>query len=328
MADTRTILSIDGGGIRGVIPAMVLREIEDQTGRRIAELFDVIAGTSTGGLIALGLACPDDGPAPRFRAQELVELYEREGKTIFPHHLFGRLRQLGDEKYSADGLEKVLEDTFGDTRLKDALTGVIVPAYDIELREPVFFRSQRAKEDPDTYDFRMRDVARATSAAPTYFEPMRLRAGGSREDYTLVDGGVFANNPGMCAFVDAYAGKARFTDTLVVSLGTGELTRPLPYGEARHWGLAGWGRRILDVVFDGVSDTVNFQLEQILEEHYYRFQTKLDKGQDDLDDASHANVENLKEEAAQLIDQNTAKVTEVCNKLRSSRASPAMRRVS
>lgn len=161
MADTRTILSIDGGGIRGVIPAMVLREIEDQTGRRIAELFDVIAGTSTGGLIALGLACPDDGPAPRFRAQELVELYEREGKTIFPHHLFGRLRQLGDEKYSADGLEKVLEDTFGDTRLKDALTGVIVPAYDIELREPVFFRSQRAKEDPDTYDFRMRDVARA-----------------------------------------------------------------------------------------------------------------------------------------------------------------------
>lgn len=315
MAAMRTILSIDGGGIRGIIPAMVLKEIEDRTGRRIADLFDVIAGTSTGGLIALGLACPGDGSAARFTAQDLVELYEDEGENIFPHDLFGRLRQLRDEKYSAAGLEKVLEDKFGETRLKDALTGVIVPAYDIELRQPVFFRSQRAKEEPDTRDFRMRDVARATSAAPTYFEPLRLPAGGSRPNYTLVDGGVFANNPGMCAFVDAHAGQARPEDTLVVSLGTGELTRPLPYGEARHWGLVGWGRRIVDIVFDGVGDTVNYQLAQILGEHYYRFQTDLDKGQDDLDDASEANLQNLKREADQLLEQDAAKLSEVCSRL-------------
>jgi len=315
MAETRTILSIDGGGIRGIIPAMVLEEIEKRTGRRIADLFDVIAGTSTGGLIALGLASPGNESVPTFTARDLVELYEDDGETIFPHALFGRLRQLGDEKYSAEGLEEVLREKFGDVRLKDALTGVLIPAYDIERRDTVFFRSQRAEAEPGTHDFAMRHVARATSAAPTYFEPLRLPAGGSRADYTLVDGGVFANNPGMCAYVDDYAGEARPENTLLVSLGTGQLTRPLPYGEAKHWGVAGWGRRILDVVFDGVSDTVNYQLAQILEERYYRFQTDLDKGQDDLDDASEANIQNLKIEAEQLIDKEAAKLSEVCSKL-------------
>ena len=315
MAETKTILSIDGGGIRGIIPAMVLKEIEDRTGKRTADLFDVIAGTSTGGLLALGLTCSGEESAPKFTAEDLVELYVDEGEMIFPRELFGRLRQLRDEKYSAAGLEGVLKKRFEDARLKEALTGVIVPAYDIEHRQPLFFRSQRAKDEPDTHDFLMRDVARATSAAPTYFEPLRLPAQGARDDYTLIDGGVFANNPGMCAFVDADAGKARADGTLVVSLGTGQLTRPLPYGEARNWGLAGWGRRILDIVFDGVSDTVDYQLREILGDGYYRFQTDLDKGQDELDDTSPANIKSLKEEAEQLLTKHGDDIDALCRTL-------------
>lgn len=315
MAEMRNILSIDGGGIRGIIPAMVLKEIENRTGKRIADLFDVIAGTSTGGLIALGLACPGEGSSPRFTAEDLVGVYENEGKRIFPQEFFGRLRQLRDEKYSAEGLEEVLMETFAAARLKDALIGVIVPAYDIERRQALFFRSQQAKDKPGTHDFFMREVARATSAAPTYFEPLRLPAEGSRDEYTLVDGGVFANNPGMCAFVDADAGEARAENTLVVSLGTGVLTRPLPYGEARHWGLAGWGRRILDVVFDGVSDTVDYQLARILQERYYRFQTDLDEDQDELDDTSPANIQTLKDEALKLIEDHGDDIDGVCSKL-------------
>ncbi len=310
-----TILSIDGGGIRGVIPAMVLNYIEERTKKGIAELFDVVAGTSTGGIIALGLTCPDESGQPKFTAKDLVDLYETSGEKIFPHEFFGRLRQLVEEKYSARGLEEVLEDKFGDARIKDALTGVIVTAYDIERRKPVFFRRDRARGSPEERDYLMRDVARATSAAPTYFEPLRLRAAPPRADYTLVDGGVFANNPGMCAFVDASAAKARVEDTLMVSLGTGVLTRPLPYGEARHWGLVGWSRRILDVVFDGVSDTVDFQLRQILDHRYHRFQTILDKAEDELDDASAANIENLKLEAEELIEEHGDELDEVCDKL-------------
>ena len=309
------ILSIDGGGIRGVIPAMVLHHIERETGKPISALFDVIAGTSTGGILALGLTCPGEDGGPRFSAEELVELYADCGEQIFPHELFGKLRQLTEEKYDAGGLEEVLRDKLGDARLSQALTGVIVTAYDIGRRKPVFFRSARAKESPEDYDFPIRDVARATAAAPTYFEPVRLPLPDPGPDLTLVDGGVFANNPGMCAFVDARAGKARTRSTLMVSLGTGVLTRPIAFDDARGWGLIHWARPILDVVFDGVSDSVDFQLEQILGTRYHRFQTKLDKANDDMDDASDANIENLKLEAEELIDDNARELKAVCKKL-------------
>jgi patatin-like phospholipase/acyl hydrolase len=298
------ILSIDGGGIRGIIPATVLDHIERQTGRPTAELFDTIAGTSTGGIIALGLTCPGDDGGPKFTAAEIVDLYVRHGPTIFPHELFGKIRQFFEEKYPDDGLNAALEEELGQARLKQSLTNLLVTAYDIEKRKPVFFRSARAREDEE-HDFAMRDVARATSAAPTYFEP----AG------ALIDGGVFATNPGMCAFVDAYAGKARAADTIVVSLGTGSNTRPLSVDAAKGWGLAGWARHILDVVFDGVSDTVDYQLSQILGDTYFRLQTVLDKANDDMDDASAKNLENLKEQGKELVERESAKLDEICRLL-------------
>lgn len=309
------ILSIDGGGIRGVIPAMVLHHIEKQTGKRIAELFDVIAGTSTGGILAVGITCPGESGGPRYSAADLVALYEDCGEQIFPHEWFGKLRQFTEEKYDASGLETVLRDKLGDAMLSEALTGVIVTAYDIGRRAPVFFRSSRAKESPADHDFRIRDVARATAAAPTYFEPVRLPLPAPGPDLTLVDGGVFANNPGMCAFVDAHAGRARTSGTLMVSLGTGVLTRPISFDDARGWGLINWARPILDVVFDGVSDSVDYQLEQILDNSYHRFQTVLDKANDDMDDASARNIENLKLEAEDLIDEKARELETVCEKL-------------
>jgi uncharacterized protein len=309
------MLSIDGGGIRGIIPATVLDYIERKVERPIAELFDVIAGTSTGGIIALGLTCPGEDGRPKFTAEEVVALYEQNGPKIFPHEIFGRVRQLVDEKYSDAGLEAVLNDELGEARLKDAMTSVIVTAYDIGLRQPVFFRSMRAREQPERYDFPMRDVARATAAAPTYFEPAVLELPAPEPALALIDGGVFATNPGMCAFVDAYAGKARVDETLLVSLGTGALTRPIPVDDAKGWGLVGWARHILDVVFDGVSDTVDYQLDQILGDSYYRLQTTLDKANDDMDDASAENMENLKLQAVDLIDSNASKLDEICQLL-------------
>src|SRR3954447_26055367 len=122
------ILSIDGGGIRGLIPAMVLDHIEGKLQRPISELFDVIAGTSTGGIIALGLTCPGDDGRPKFSAADIVDLYVESGPKIFPHEIFGRVRQFVEEKYSDAGLEDVLREELGDARLKDALTSVIVTA--------------------------------------------------------------------------------------------------------------------------------------------------------------------------------------------------------
>src|SRR5580658_7606193 len=260
------ILSIDGGGIRGIIPAMVLAEIEKRTKRPIARLFDLIAGTSTGGILALGLSIPKNPPAPLYAASQLLEIYVRDGTRIFSRGLahkaaaFGNLRRA---KYPAAGIEQVLLEYFGNSRLSDAATDVLITSYEIERSFPFFFRSAIARERSD-YDFPAREVARATSAAPTYFEPMKLLTGTFTDYYTLIDGGVFANNPAACALVEARATHPEASDFLVVSLGTGALNLSLSYAEARTWGVARWAVPLLNIVFDGVSSTVDYQLRQLL----------------------------------------------------------------
>jgi uncharacterized protein len=319
MAGEVRVLSIDGGGIRGVIPAAVLAEIERRAGRTIPEMFDLVAGTSTGGIIALGLTVPGDGGAPRWRAADLLELYRREGEHIFSRSVWQRVRTAGgalDEKYPAAGLEAALLRYFGDARLRDALTPVLVTSYELERREPFFFRSSRATADP-TYDFPMREAARATSAAPTYFEPPQLVNDADGQRYALVDGGVFANNPSMCAHAEVLASD-RAADVMVVSLGTGQLNRPIHHADAKDWGLLGWARSIFDVVMDGVSDTTDYQLEQVLgAERHARFQIELIGASDDMDDASAENIAHLETKAHELIAAQDAELDRVCRALTS-----------
>ncbi len=243
MAEVVKILAIDGGGIRGVIPAMILERLEQLTGKATHELFDLIAGTSTGGILALGLTAPNPAGEARYSAHDLVELYFSEGRTIFPQPLWRRVPGFGlaadvmDEKYPAAGIEDVLERYFGDTMLSEALTDVLVTSYAIERRTPFFFKSRHASTEDRraTHDFAMRDVARSTSAAPTYFEPAVVNAArAERQDYyALVDGGVFANNPSLCALAEAKTMLgADLSEILLVSLGTGEragaVHRPSP----------------------------------------------------------------------------------------------------
>src|SRR5438105_7913756 len=171
------VLSIDGGGIRGIIPAMLLAEIEKRTGKRTADLFDIIAGTSTGGILALALTKPDSSKRPEYAAVDLIDIYLREGTAIFPPSIWREIETAKytlDEKYPSEGIETTLKRHFGDARLRDSLSYVLIPSYEIEKRLPWLFRSERARNDPEHYDFPMWQVARATSAAPTYFEPPRI----------------------------------------------------------------------------------------------------------------------------------------------------------
>jgi patatin-like phospholipase/acyl hydrolase len=320
MAERQRILSIDGGGIRGIIPATVLAAIEERTGKRIAELFDLIAGTSTGGILALGLTVADGGPVPKWSAAALRELYFERGRDIFRAPLIRVLSSgfgLIDERYPSEGIEDVLREYFGEARLAQALAPVLVTAYEIELRQPFFFRSERARAEPERYDYPAWQAARATSAAPTYFEAARVPAPEDPNDaYALIDGGVFANNPSMCALVDAIRGSGQEPgDLLMVSLGTGELTRRIPFAEARDFGLAEWARPLLNVVMDGVSDATDFQCRQILGERHFRFQTPLETGMDDLDDVSQTNMEALAERAKRLVADRSADLDRVCAEL-------------
>ena len=205
MAQRYRILSIDGGGIRGIIPAVVLAEIEQRSGKRIFELFDMFAGTSTGGILSLALAAPGDDRGARWSARDLIALYLENGPVIFRRSLWHRITSAGsilDEKYEASGLESVLKKSFGEAQLSEALVEVLVTAYDIEGRDPFFFKRRKAIQANED-DYPMWEAARATSSAPTYFEPYRLKTESPVGYYALVDGGVFATNPSMCAYADA-----------------------------------------------------------------------------------------------------------------------------
>lgn len=314
------ILSIDGGGIRGIIPALVLARIERLTNRPIASLFDLVAGTSTGGILALGLTIPKFAGRPLYAAQEFVKMFEREGSRIFSRSLVRTLitsDSLFWKKYSSQGIEQVLFEYFGDSRLSDAVTDVLVPSYEIQRRFPFFFKSASARQRPD-YDFPARDIARATSAAPSYFEPMKIPTGTNSDHYTLIDGGIFANNPAACALVEAQCTLPHPGGYLVVSLGTGSLMRTLPLRLARNWGGLFWVKPVLDAIFDGVSSTVDFQLRQLLPTGYYRFQPSLKARNHRLDNTSRANIGALKALANRMIDEGSAELEELCDALTKS----------
>ena len=335
------VLSIDGGGIRGIIPAKILAEIEKRTGKRIYKLFNLIAGTSTGGILAAALTKPDPGDPKdsHYAAQRLVDMYRNDGKVIFYEPLLERLSKVDDiirPKYSSDGRDKVLTEYLGDTALKDALTEVFITSYDIDLRAPVFFVSESNKEETKSDVFRkicsgftMKQASMATSAAPTYFEPYQAATSHRTEQgfYTLIDGGVFANNPASLAAMEAIIDKKKagqkldLDDILVVSLGTGSLTRRYPYHKAKNWGLLGWVQPLLNITLDGSSESVAVQLEQLLPKaqnkppQYYRFQAFLNEANDDIDVTNLENINNLEALAEQIIRERNADLDELCQQL-------------
>ncbi len=307
------VLSIDGGGIRGVIPGVLLEHIEAEVGKRIADTFDLIVGTSTGGILAAGLSVPKGGGQPKFSASDMLELYTERGHEIFERSFWRGITSLGgatEEQYDHQPLEQVLKQYLGDATLSDCLVPIVVTSYDIERRKPYFFKTSRAIEKKDRNHY-LRDAARATSAAPTFFEPVvvpSLAKNPTRR--VLVDGGVFVNNPAMCAYVEAFSLGAKADDIVMVSLGTGVATRKIPYEDAKGWGALQWVRPIISVMMDGEADAADYHLRQLLpngetgnDQRYFRFDTELDLALDDMDAASAGNIANLKDEAAQIIDE-------------------------
>jgi patatin-like phospholipase/acyl hydrolase len=308
------VLCIDGGGIRGLIPALVLAEIELRTGRRMAEMVDFVAGTSTGGILACALTRRGPDGKPLFSAEELAGIYVEEGPRIFRRSLLKRVFSVEgwiDERYEDDGLNAALERYLGDAMLSDALTDVLVTAYDIHDRFAFFFRSQRARINP-TYDFSLVQVARATSGAPSYFEPSEATDRAGARTYPLIDGGIYAVNPSMCAYADVVAAGRAERLELMLSLGTGAHTRAYTFEETRGWGQLGWARPALDMVFDGVADTIEFEAGTLMGDRYVRLQTALDLASDDLDDASQSNLADLRTEAERLIVASTSELDRVC----------------
>jgi patatin-like phospholipase/acyl hydrolase len=238
------ILSIDGGGIMGAFAASALATFERATGRKVVEHFDLIAGTSTGGIIAIGLAMGAT-------AQEINRFYETEGPKIFPKRaglrkLLGRARDAFRPKFSPAGLRAAILSVVGERPLREAQTRLVIPSYDVNTGKVYRFKTPHHPSYNHHADLPAVDAALATSAAPTYFPAHTIPGRG-----TFIDGALWANCPAMVGLVEAldFLGKAP-DQVRLLSLSTTRYPFRLGRPEKLR-GLVGWATKIIDTFMFG-----------------------------------------------------------------------------
>ena len=305
-APTYRVLSLDGGGIRGLMTAHWLRELRNRLGSPLRDHFHLIAGTSTGSILACLVA---SGREP----DEIIELYRQKGESIFPGlggRLWSRFSRLLSEgvsapRYDGQGLYEALRSTFGQLRFGDLPARTMVIAYDTEERSTRVFKSWRM--DHDEHARPVWEIVASSCAAPTYFPAFPFSVDGVRR--SMIDGGVSANNPCACAVAEAVrlncdgdSTPATLPGLIVASFGTGQVTRPIPYESAREWGALEWAIPIIDVLMDGSGDATSYIVKQLVGEHgYFRFNTELTEAYDDMDNASLVNLNALESVALRYI---------------------------
>lgn len=251
----RYVLTIDGGGIRGLIPAILLEDLETRTGTPARRLFDLIAGTSTGGILAaaLGAGVP---------ASRIARLYLRDGPQIFDRGIVRKLLTLWGmvgSKYRGGPLREALADVLEDRTLGSVDVPLLITAYSLTTGKPVTLKSHV----PEDADISLLDAAMATAAAPTFFPPHRVG------DHWLVDGGVWANHPGPFGFVEAV--KLWPDDQIVViSLGTGRAEKSWDGEKAGGWGAAKWLRPIVSILMDGPTEAHDHTMRHLRGDRYIR----------------------------------------------------------
>lgn len=322
------ILSLDGGGMRGIIPATILTYVENElikkTGNpktRLADFFDLIVGTSTGAILGSFYLMPfangiesKDGSAPssKYPASKALEFYTIEGRRIFneskKHSWFGLRQIFNAVRFSPENIESIFMREFGDMKMHQLIKRCIITTYDIHNQRAFFFNSREDTDKPR--EFYLRDVVRSTSAAPTYFPPAIIRNIKTGQRMVNIDGGVFANNPAMCAYSEArttvFDQKAlpSAKDMLILSIGTGggNIQFPKDVFTSGNWGAINWATSVPDIMMDGGSDTVDYHLKRIFstlegenKKNYLRIDVPQEKRKynADMADASEQNVQAL-----------------------------------
>ncbi|MGZ4041644.1 MAG: CBASS cGAMP-activated phospholipase [Bacteroidia bacterium] len=261
------ILSIDGGGIKGLYSASVLARFEEKTGKRITDHFDMICGTSTGGLIALGLASGKT-------AQSLADMYYNDGNKIFATSNTALIRKLQASfqfakqtffygKHPNEQLKKILQNTFGEKKMKDADNLLCIPSFNLIKGVPrVFKYPHKEKGLFMDGEITMVDVALATSAAPTYL-PIH-----EHEDTLYADGGVWANNPSLCGLLEAlmyFVGDGKDYDTYDL-LSIASIAQPTGWASTsrKAKSFIGWGNKLFQTNMDGQAYFTDFFLKNTI----------------------------------------------------------------
>ncbi|CAN6587571.1 unnamed protein product [Malus baccata var. baccata] len=343
-----TILSIDGGGIRGIIPGALLAYLESELQKldgedaRLADYFDVISGTSTGGLIATMLVAPNENNRPLFAAKDIVPFYLSNCPKIFPQSsglcatVKDLVKALTGPKYDGKYLHKLVREIIGDKRLDQTLTNLVVPTFDIKKLLPVIFSSYQVSSRP-VLNARLSDICIGTSAAPTYLPAYYFEnkdQQGESEEFNLIDGGIAANNPSLIAISEVIKQitsqnqdyleiepKDLYDRFLLISLGTGSNRSELKYNakKASKWNVLSWlyangSTPLLDCFDEATSDMVDYHNSAVFqalrsEQNYLRIdEDTLEGDVASVDKATRENLENLVEVGNKLLKKPVCRV--------------------
>lgn len=295
------VLALSGGGFRGLYTATVLKNLEEHWGAPLANRFDLICGTSAGGLLALGLAA--ELPAAKLQA-----MFERDGERIFNFRGRGLTRGLPPAfkaKHSPDGLRAVLTENLGDLTIGDLKHRVLVPTVNYTKGSGQFFKTPHAAKFVTDYKHRLVDIGLATTAAPTYF-PMHEIA----DEGVFVDGGLVGNSPGFFGLHEAHQvlGVPRQPGAVrVLAIGTMTLGATKPGDSGLDWGYAGWGPHLFDLVISTQEKSTDDLLKHLLGADYLRIDDPATPQQsgdiDKLDVVTRASIEVLKTRGTQAARQ-------------------------
>ena len=281
------ILSLDGGGIKGTFTASVLAALEEATGRTVIEHFDLITGTSTGGILAVGLGL---GFSPR----HLLDFYKERGPTIFPStsvvdRRIGQLRQLFGPKHSHAVLRSELHNILGDRKFGESRSRLVIPTYDANAGQIFLLKTAHNPRFVHDINALAVDVALATSAAPTYFAaaPFPEHKGAS-----YVDGGVWANCPALVGVVEAIGFLGQSSDNIDL-LSIGATTEPFNIAQHLQSGLVQWNVGIIDLMFAAQMEAALAQAGLLVQGRLHRINFVALPGQYSLDDAKPDTLDKL-----------------------------------
>lgn len=356
--EIRYILSIDGGGMRGIIPAHILRRISEALKaegdeRPLYSHFDLIAGTSTGALLAAGLSCPasfcslkpdsgdepavlhEEKPSGLFRRGRMVldgyieraadpesleSIYLEQGGRIFSRSLstlaiFGPIFQ---DKYDVRNLEKLLAETFGNTGLDELMTPTAIVSFETKSSRPYIFRSY------DSHGFLIREAARASTAAPLYFPPARLTDRATGEQIVCIDGGIGANNPAFIAYAEASRLYPDADEYRILSLST--CKNPYSFDPSKsNGGAASWAGSITRVYMSAQDSAMDMFASGMKDLRYTRIHSQILDRRIPLDDTSKESIRILMEGAETAFSNQKEEILSFVRELAGSRTASRVR---
>jgi patatin-like phospholipase/acyl hydrolase len=328
----KIILALDGGGIRGVVPAAILdylekriQEIRSDKRIRIGNLMDLVGGTSTGSIIGSMMLLPCEEAAkkghkrPKYSMEEITKMYIEMGPDVFKSHFWHNVKTLWGlfgSKFPASNIEVKLLEMMDHYKMKDLIRPCLFTGYDIDKRRVNIYTNK--DKDEKYANFYVKDIIRGSTAIPAYFPPAYFNDG--MDFHTIIDGGVFANNPSMVSYVEA--SKTIFDldekvqqmkphDLFIISLGTGKSKKKnFPYKKSKHFGAVKWLFPVIDIMLAGTSDVTDYEMEKLFRsygasDNYIRINPPLNFSSGTPTNASPENITNLLKDVNAYIKENT-----------------------